>query len=606
MRSELLDQYESELALLQKAILGFGKRYPGLAPNIGLSQNAIIDPHLAMLIEAVAFLNARTRQKIEDEFPEITQSFLSILFPHYLNPIPSSTVAELGVNAFYPVPASGIRIQPGSELISLKNQTELTFTTGSSAFISPLEIKKATHQPHTLLTLNNRYASSSLILTLQPRQNLSWLEILTSTPNQPVRFFISSKLGFDFELYELIFRYTESIEIQAVLKSGASDSFTIQQYAPQNLIGPALKERLLPFSKKSNPGYGLLLEYFTAPKKFLFVELPDLNLSSLATKADLVQSIEIKFRLKNAPNLRYQPTFDNFRLSCVPIINLFPTIADPFKLDQKQYKYRVIPNKNHKQAEIYSLTEVRSVKNGQPFLPFFTPNRRNLSQRYYLMHRNASSLIEDFTDISLSFVDQAFNVAHSEVDTIAVKTLCSNNTLPSQAQWGYPNELKFSNLANHLVARLLTHPTPRYYPDERRGSTWRFISHLLLNHLSLESNNDETNLHAFKELLQLYEFKGIPVSQNQIEAIREMKTTRSYHRLGNVPGTGFVPGITTTLTLNESNFEEHNSFLFAQVLEEFLANYCHINTYHQLRCQSSETGEWIGVWPPRCGQTIIF
>ena len=52
------------------------------------------DPHVERMLEAFAFLAARVHLKIDDEFPEITEALLSILYPHYLRPIPSMTVAE--------------------------------------------------------------------------------------------------------------------------------------------------------------------------------------------------------------------------------------------------------------------------------------------------------------------------------------------------------------------------------------------------------------------------------------------------------------------------------------------------------------------------------
>ena len=53
------------------------------------------DPHVERMLEAFAFLAARVHLKIDDEFPEITEALLSILYPHYLRPIPSMSVARV-------------------------------------------------------------------------------------------------------------------------------------------------------------------------------------------------------------------------------------------------------------------------------------------------------------------------------------------------------------------------------------------------------------------------------------------------------------------------------------------------------------------------------
>ena len=46
------------------------------------------------MIEAFAFLTARVRLKLEDEFPELTDALLSVIYPHYLAPVPSMAVLQ--------------------------------------------------------------------------------------------------------------------------------------------------------------------------------------------------------------------------------------------------------------------------------------------------------------------------------------------------------------------------------------------------------------------------------------------------------------------------------------------------------------------------------
>src|SRR5580704_7339041 len=52
------------------------------------------DPHVERLLEGFAFLAARVYMKIDDEFPEVVESLLSILYPYYLRPIPSASVVS--------------------------------------------------------------------------------------------------------------------------------------------------------------------------------------------------------------------------------------------------------------------------------------------------------------------------------------------------------------------------------------------------------------------------------------------------------------------------------------------------------------------------------
>lgn len=52
------------------------------------------DPDIERLLEGVAFLTGSLRQKIEDEFPELTHGLIRMLWPNYLRPVPSMTLIE--------------------------------------------------------------------------------------------------------------------------------------------------------------------------------------------------------------------------------------------------------------------------------------------------------------------------------------------------------------------------------------------------------------------------------------------------------------------------------------------------------------------------------
>ncbi|MCW0134891.1 type VI secretion system baseplate subunit TssF [Escherichia coli] len=42
----------------------------------------------------MAFLTGNLRQKIEDEFPELTHGLIKMLWPNYLRPVPAMTLIE--------------------------------------------------------------------------------------------------------------------------------------------------------------------------------------------------------------------------------------------------------------------------------------------------------------------------------------------------------------------------------------------------------------------------------------------------------------------------------------------------------------------------------
>ena len=94
MREELLPYYERELTFIRQMAVEFAEKYPERAGRLLLGPNTCDDPHVERLIEAFALLCGRVHHKLDDEFPEITESLLEVLYPHYLRPVPSQAIAQ--------------------------------------------------------------------------------------------------------------------------------------------------------------------------------------------------------------------------------------------------------------------------------------------------------------------------------------------------------------------------------------------------------------------------------------------------------------------------------------------------------------------------------
>src|SRR5678815_4863624 len=94
MRDELLGYYERELIFLRRMGAEFARKYPKIAARLLIDDEKIEDPHVERMVEAFALLAGRIGLKLDDELPEITESFLSVLYPHYLSPIPSLAITQ--------------------------------------------------------------------------------------------------------------------------------------------------------------------------------------------------------------------------------------------------------------------------------------------------------------------------------------------------------------------------------------------------------------------------------------------------------------------------------------------------------------------------------
>ena len=141
MRDELLQYYERELTFLRQMGAEFAAKYPKVASRLVMEPEKCEDPHVERMLEAFSFLAARVHLKIDDEFPEITESLLSILYPHYLRPIPSMSVAQFQVDYEQVSPEKGLKLDRGSVLRSRAvNGVPCKFRTCYDVTFWPLEV----------------------------------------------------------------------------------------------------------------------------------------------------------------------------------------------------------------------------------------------------------------------------------------------------------------------------------------------------------------------------------------------------------------------------------------------------------------------------------
>jgi type VI secretion system protein ImpG len=94
MTDRLLPHYHGELNYIRRLMDEFAAQRPDAAGRLRIRKGATDDPHVERLIEAFAYLTARIRMKLDDEFPEITDAFLNVLYPHYLAPVPSAAIVQ--------------------------------------------------------------------------------------------------------------------------------------------------------------------------------------------------------------------------------------------------------------------------------------------------------------------------------------------------------------------------------------------------------------------------------------------------------------------------------------------------------------------------------
>jgi type VI secretion system protein ImpG len=627
MRDELLGYYERELAYLRQRGAEFAQKYPKIAGRLQLEADKCEDPHVERMIEAFAFLAGRLRLKVDDEFPEVTESFLNVLYPHYLAPIPSMAIAQFAVE-----PGSlttGYHLEQATKLYSRPIKgTPCRFRTCYPVTLWPIEITSASLESPNPLNTRGRWEDAVIQINIQCLNNTTVAELKTGEEKRPLdtlRFYLNGEPQLTYPLYEMIFNQVTKVELRTTrfgkssgqtrqLSEGLANPASIV-LPPESIkqVGFDSNEALLPYTARSFTGYRLLSEYFALPEKFLFFDITGLD---EATRKNFGDQFEILIHLRDVAPPRGTINANTFQLMCTPIVNLFEAIAEPIHLTREQHEYHVLADVRRQTAtEIYSINAVTAVdaslRQAREFQPFYslrhTFGAENETAFWYANRRPSQRAEDSGTEVYLSLVDQGFNPHVPAVETITVHATCTNRDLPAELPFGGREaDLDVEGAGPLARVRCLTKPTASRRPPSRRGAQWRLISHLSLNHLSLVSSDSQGSPEALQEILYLYDFLDSLATRKQIIGINKVTSNRVVRQTGSRIGAGLVRGLETTIEFDEDQYVGSGVFLFASVLERFLGLYASVNSFNQLVAKSKQREGYLKRWPPRTGEQIVL
>jgi type VI secretion system protein ImpG len=611
MAQDLYGYYERELIFIRQLAQEFARQYPAAAGRLLLEPNRSLDPHVERLIESFALLTGRVHQKLDDEFPELTAAMLGVLYPHYLAPIPSMAIAQFELDYDRARLPEGFVIERGSRLHAPPvNDVACRFRTAYPVHLWPVQLTSARYlaPPFPAEFDPPPGTAAAMRLRLECRSGLTFPELSLDR----LRFYLSGEPQVVAALYETLFNHTLRVALRS--PEGGRTAW-LEPEACLGQVGFGLDEGLLPYPEASFPGYRLLSEFFAFPSKFLFVDLGGLDrvrASGFLKVADV-----ILFLGRSAPNLEQGVNADTFRQGCTPVVNLFEQTAEPIALTQARHEYRVIPDVAIPHGtEVYSIDEVVGVDPSsrvsteyQPFYAFHHGTSRSERRAFWYASRNPSVREGDRgTEIELSLVDLDFNPRLPAESTLVVRTTCTNRDLPARLQ-NYGDRLTFELEAAAPLSRVrcLRMPTTPLRPPTRRGTHWRLISHLCLNHLSITEPVE--GRRVLQEILGLYDFTDQEVSESStaataqlIEGITSVDSRRVVGWLDAPEGSGFCRGVEVTIGFDERKYVGTGVFLFASVLERFLGLYVSINSFSQLVAKNQTTQGIIKRWPPRAGE----
>ena len=282
-RDELLLYYERELRFIRRLASEFAEKYPEVAGRLLLESTKCEDPHVERLIEAFAMLTARVHLRLDDDFSEISDALLGILYPHYLRPVPSMTVVQLTVDQDAGSIEGGFHVERGSLLHSRSVEgVRCCFRTAYSAQLFPIEVTGIDVVSTTSVrALVPEATRSALRIRLRTLGGIPFSELDVKS----LRFFLDASGGDIHLLYELFLRDPQGMLIRPNAKAAGS-------YVPAEQVRPVgfgADEGLLEYPPESFLGYRLVQEYFCFPDKFLFVELAGLGPATRSCESDEIE-----------------------------------------------------------------------------------------------------------------------------------------------------------------------------------------------------------------------------------------------------------------------------------------------------------------------------
>lgn len=605
MSDRLLPYFNRELLAIRKLAGEFAEAHPKIAGRLRLSQDAIDDPHVARLLDGVAYLSARVHQRLDDEFPELTDALLSALYPGFLAPIPSAAIVQFECK---PDLQNAAEIPAGFTIETERvHGHPCRFRTAYPVTLWPVRIEQVRLAGQPFVAPANPLATGAS----------SVLRIVVSTQAPDMTF---AKLGVD--------------RLRLFLRGGAAIAPHLQELLAAHTVGVALAEApgdpepvllgpecvrpvgfaddeaLLPWPARGFSGFRLLAEYFAFADKFRFFDIDGLDRKSLVLDKN---RLEIFIYLdRSVIELERAVSAEHFALGCSPMVNIFPQRCEPIRLDQTETEYRVVPDARRIGAlEVWGITgvsETDSAGRSSRWAPFYRINQTTESKPagFYLETRRQSSAVIGGTETCLAPLSAEFEPYRASDTVLSVEALCLNRDLPAALPFGggHPSLSALSPHDGIAGINCLTPPGPTLRPVLAERGAWKLISHLSLGHLSVIGGAE--GAAALREILRLYDRAATGETRAAIEALVGVSAKPGTAR---VPGGrlgSFCRGLDVSLEFDPKAYQDNGLFLLGAVLERFLALQGTINSFVRTTLRLRGRVDPAMRFPPRAGYRTLL
>ncbi|MWP62721.1 type VI secretion system baseplate subunit TssF [Gilliamella sp. Pas-s25] len=582
--SLIAEQFHDEIVFVRDIAHDFAKVYPQLLQFIIEDEK---DPDVERLIEGLAYITSQLKLKLKYDLPELIQSFLVLLWPSYLKPIPSLTILEASIHD----KTKNAMLRRGNEIqYQATGAVPYTFQTCRDLLVTPLVIQD--------LQLSHQLQQDSLIIDFVLDSGLKLNNL------NDINFYLGEDNYVGSILYMMLSNYVVS---GCIIINGVELPLTNLQFNP---IGFDHDQTLLPYADNTNKGFRTLHEYFAFPEGFLFLQLSHDDKNLFPTNIDYTH-FQLKINFSCVIDSKIKLRKHMIKLNCVPAINLFYHDAEPILLDGKQEKYPLVTSYQYSDNfEIYSVIKVESGSQKNKIAEYYDFNS---FEHKYESHKGQERRFYNVTQTQdkrtltihhwISFVRSDEKDWINNIETISVRLLCSNKDKPSQLKIGELKQVISIDHNTHITLKNIIRPTLQLVPMIDETQYWTTISNLAKNYKSLLKQD------ILQQIFQSYHFPAMHNPQQErtllkiLSGIVKIDSSQVERKLANKM---VVRGIKTYLHLSQSVFKsEGELYLWGTVLAHFLAQQAALNSFHLLVIVNIDNQERY-TWPVKVGQHLLI
>ncbi|MBB3226952.1 type VI secretion system protein ImpG [Luteibacter sp. Sphag1AF] len=602
MDSALLHHYEQELRFLREMGAEFARTYPSAAGQLGMREDATVDPDVERLLEGLAFLTARIQQRMDASLPEFSESLLALIDPAALAPVPSMAVLHFDPDAAQRSLAFGHPLRAGTPVrVSGSHTRVCEFRTLRDATLWPLSLAGVEQVRET------GRAGSHLRLRFRALTG----HRLASLAMDELVLFVTGSGALTNALYDTLSAPSGVAFARACVEGdpAAATRHVIRCSAePTDVPVPDVLPDLGDSALRN------LRHFLAFPAACRFVRLKGLR-GALADCAG--DAFDVLLPLGRAAR-QLPARLENgcLALFCAPAINLFRKRPERIVLDGRADDLRIVVDRSRpRDFDIYSIADV-TAHMGQgrtrAIMPVYSTAPSPEGAYYRLRRTPRLSIPADVPqgnyvhgDTHISLIDDPASAAGVSAGELSIVAWCSNGVLPyAIAQAGGGSAVLDASAPVKNVRCLAGPSRPMSSPPPDRR-LWHALSHVSRSYLQLGSDDAWRGAATLGELLRSQTDHGNAAAQRFIDGLIGLRSESVFRR---VPGPGpvsFARGLRLTVTLDDDACEGVGVRVAGAALEAFFARYAALNTFTETSVETATRGR-VASWPARAGRGILL